>query len=63
MTFSTYLEANAHREQREAEMGKLKFRSTDEYRTLHTEMQRLWKAEGRKRPTRQTIVRKICLHA
>lgn len=56
MTFTTYAEAADYVARREAEMGKMKFRSTEEYRNLYPKMTALYQAEGRKRPARRKKV-------
>lgn len=56
MTFTTYQEAADYVAGREAEMGKMKFRSTEEYRTLYPQLTALYQAEGRKRPPRRKKV-------
>lgn len=54
--FATYQEAADYVAAREAEMGALKFRSTEEYHALYPQMTELYKAEGRKRPARRKRV-------
>jgi hypothetical protein len=61
LTFATYAEASAYRLQREKEIGAMKYRSTPEYVALHSEMQRLWKAEGRQKAKRVRVEIPLCL--
>ena len=56
MTFTTYQEAADYVASREAEMGAMKFRSTEEYRAIYPQMMALYQAEGRKRPARRKKV-------
>ena len=56
MTFTTYQEAADYVASREDEMGKMKFRSTEEYRELYPQMAKMYQAEGRKRPARRKKV-------
>jgi hypothetical protein len=53
MTFTTYQEAADYVASREAEVGAMKFRSTDEYRNLYPQMATMYQAEGRKRAPRR----------
>lgn len=56
MTFTTYQEAFDYVATREAEVGAMKFRSTEEYKALYPQMAALYQAEGRKRAPRRKKV-------
>lgn len=46
MDFKTYKEASEYVASREAEMGALKYRSTEEYRKLYLKLLKLHRNEG-----------------
>jgi len=63
MKFSTYSEGMEYVAKREAEMGKMKFRSTEEYRQLFPALTAMYSAEGLQRQRRRRVEISICIHA
>ena len=62
MEFGTYKEGMEYVTNREKEMGKMKFRSTQEYRDMYPRLMQMYKDEGHKKPTRHRVEISICLH-
>jgi hypothetical protein len=60
--FRTYSDALNWIAENEEKMGKMKFRSTQEYRDAYPDIEKLYKLEGGRTPKRNRVEIAICLH-
>lgn len=62
MEFASYQDGAEYVAKREAEIGVMKFRSTQEYKDLYPKLVDAYRREGFKKPKRRRVEVSICLH-